>query len=231
MKLLSTFSSSSRRRDWIPRAEGGTAPRLDRSGHGHRVVRLTGEAGSSTLYFHDNAFSAAGDADVTRRTASRWATSPRSARGARLDDDRAAGARRLFRPTQAGDLFDGGGGNSGGGRGGLAHRGQRRHGTDRVRSHTRAGSSMPTRRSRSSRTARRRSGRQLPAPAGPGVRAAAAADVSRQADGRPDPRSAVLGDQRRRARPARAQSRACSRSCSRTSRPASRARPASSTAI
>jgi oligogalacturonide lyase len=28
---------------------------------GHRVVRLTGDAGGSTLYFHDNAFSPEGD--------------------------------------------------------------------------------------------------------------------------------------------------------------------------
>ena len=28
---------------------------------GHRVVRLTGDAGGSTLYFHDNAFSPQGD--------------------------------------------------------------------------------------------------------------------------------------------------------------------------
>jgi oligogalacturonide lyase len=36
-------------RDWIDRATG------------HRVVRLTDEAGGSTLYFHDNAFSPQGD--------------------------------------------------------------------------------------------------------------------------------------------------------------------------
>ena len=30
---------------------------------GHRVVRLTGEAGGSTLYFHDNAFSPDGRHD------------------------------------------------------------------------------------------------------------------------------------------------------------------------
>ena len=28
---------------------------------GHRIVRLTGDAGGSTLYFHDNAFSPEGD--------------------------------------------------------------------------------------------------------------------------------------------------------------------------
>src|SRR6266850_8330136 len=28
---------------------------------GHRVVRLTGDAGGSTLYFHDNAFTPEGD--------------------------------------------------------------------------------------------------------------------------------------------------------------------------
>ena len=28
---------------------------------GHRVVRLTGDAGGATLYFHDNAFSPQGD--------------------------------------------------------------------------------------------------------------------------------------------------------------------------
>ena len=37
------------RRDWIDPATG------------HRIVRLSDEPGSSTLYFHDNAFSAAGD--------------------------------------------------------------------------------------------------------------------------------------------------------------------------
>src|SRR5688572_1818067 len=35
--------------DWIDQATG------------HRVVRLTGETGGSTLYFHDNAFSPGGD--------------------------------------------------------------------------------------------------------------------------------------------------------------------------
>jgi hypothetical protein len=33
---------------------------------GHRVVRLSDEAGSSTLYFHDNAFSPAGDRMMLR---------------------------------------------------------------------------------------------------------------------------------------------------------------------
>ena len=42
------------RRDWIDPATG------------HRVVRLTDQAGGSTLYFHDNAFSAAGDRMMLR---------------------------------------------------------------------------------------------------------------------------------------------------------------------
>ena len=33
---------------------------------GHRVIRLSDEPGSSTLYFHDNAFSAAGDKMMLR---------------------------------------------------------------------------------------------------------------------------------------------------------------------
>ena len=37
------------RRDWVDPATG------------HRIVRLTGDAGGSTLYFHDNAFSPEGD--------------------------------------------------------------------------------------------------------------------------------------------------------------------------
>src|SRR5688500_19760805 len=36
-------------KDWIDAATG------------HRIVRLTGDAGGSTLYFHDNAFSPEGD--------------------------------------------------------------------------------------------------------------------------------------------------------------------------
>jgi oligogalacturonide lyase len=42
------------RRDWIDPATG------------HRVVRITDQAGGSTLYFHDNAFSAAGDRMMLR---------------------------------------------------------------------------------------------------------------------------------------------------------------------
>jgi hypothetical protein len=42
------------RRDWIDPATG------------HRVIRLTDQAGGSTLYFHDNAFSAAGDRMMLR---------------------------------------------------------------------------------------------------------------------------------------------------------------------
>ena len=41
-------------RDWIDPATG------------HRVVRITDQAGGSTLYFHDNAFSAAGDRMMLR---------------------------------------------------------------------------------------------------------------------------------------------------------------------
>jgi oligogalacturonide lyase len=41
-------------RDWVDRATG------------HRIVRLSDEAGSTTLYFHDNAFSAAGDKMMLR---------------------------------------------------------------------------------------------------------------------------------------------------------------------
>ena len=66
MKLLSTIlvvvaaatgfhaQKEEPRREWIDPATG------------HRIVRLTDEAGSSTLYFHDNAFSAAGDKMMLR---------------------------------------------------------------------------------------------------------------------------------------------------------------------
>jgi hypothetical protein len=42
------------RRDWIDPASG------------HRVIRISDDPGSSTLYFHDNAFSAAGDRMMLR---------------------------------------------------------------------------------------------------------------------------------------------------------------------
>ena len=42
-------STQSPPRDWIDPATG------------HRIVRLTDDAGGSTLYFHDNAFSPEGD--------------------------------------------------------------------------------------------------------------------------------------------------------------------------
>src|SRR5262245_54495920 len=42
------------RREWIDSATG------------HRVIRLSDDPGSSTLYFHDNAFSAAGDRMMLR---------------------------------------------------------------------------------------------------------------------------------------------------------------------
>jgi oligogalacturonide lyase len=41
-------------------AQGGSKDWID-AATGHRIVRLTGEAGGSTLYFHDNAFSPEGD--------------------------------------------------------------------------------------------------------------------------------------------------------------------------
>ena len=42
------------RRDWVDPATG------------HRVIRISDDPGSSTLYFHDNAFSAAGDRMMLR---------------------------------------------------------------------------------------------------------------------------------------------------------------------
>src|SRR5438105_9112148 len=42
-------SEEAERKDWID------------ADTGHRVVRLSGDAGGSTLYFHDNAFSPEGD--------------------------------------------------------------------------------------------------------------------------------------------------------------------------
>ena len=43
------LSQAPQPRDWVDPATG------------HRIVRLTGDAGGSTLYFHDNAFSPEGD--------------------------------------------------------------------------------------------------------------------------------------------------------------------------
>lgn len=44
------LSQAPQPRDWVDPATG------------HRIVRLTGDAGGSTLYFHDNAFSPEGNA-------------------------------------------------------------------------------------------------------------------------------------------------------------------------
>ena len=41
-------------------AQGGPKEWIDPQ-TGHRIVRLTGDAGGSTLYFHDNAFSPDGE--------------------------------------------------------------------------------------------------------------------------------------------------------------------------
>ena len=73
---------------------------------GHRVVRLTGDAGGSTLYFHDNAFSPEGDT-ADRQHAERdrhdRRGEDRHGRGAG-GGDRAARARRLLRAAHARDL-------------------------------------------------------------------------------------------------------------------------------
>jgi oligogalacturonide lyase len=49
VSVASRQSAADAQRDWID------------ADTGHRVVRLTGDAGGSTLYFHDNAFSPRGD--------------------------------------------------------------------------------------------------------------------------------------------------------------------------
>src|SRR5262245_47939918 len=49
VSVASRQSAADVQRDWID------------ADTGHRVVRLTGDGGGSTLYFHDNAFSPRGD--------------------------------------------------------------------------------------------------------------------------------------------------------------------------
>ena len=117
-------------RDWIDPATG------------HRVVRLTDDAGGSTLYFHDNAFSPEGDRLMFN--------TPQRHRGRRRREDRHARTRgpRSSPPARAAGISRDGRARSttraapGGGRGGGADGRQRRHEADargdaRARAHQR----------------------------------------------------------------------------------------------
>ena len=95
------------RRDWIDPATG------------HRVIRLTGQPGSSTLYFHDNAFSAAGDRMMLRTPKGVAVVDVAKIGSATLTlDIVSATARGGYFARRGRDIFlSGGAGNSGGGRG------------------------------------------------------------------------------------------------------------------
>ena len=95
------------RRDWIDPATG------------HRVIRLTDQPGSSTLYFHDNAFSAAGDRMMLRTPKGVAVVDVAKIGGAALTlDIVSATARGGYFARRGRDIFlSGGAGNSGGGRG------------------------------------------------------------------------------------------------------------------
>jgi oligogalacturonide lyase len=95
------------RRDWIDPATG------------HRVIRLTDQPGSSTLYFHDNAFSAAGDRMMLRTPKGVAVVDVAKIGSAPLTlDIVSATARGGYFARRGRDIFlSGGAGNSGGGRG------------------------------------------------------------------------------------------------------------------
>ena len=133
MKWLSTFlglaaaatgfhaQTEESRRDWIDPATG------------HRVIRLTDQPGSSTLYFHDNAFSAAGDRMMLRTPKGIAVVDVAKIGSATLTlDIVSATGRGGYFARRGRDIYlSGGAGNSGGGRGGeLLDRRQRRHAGD-----------------------------------------------------------------------------------------------------
>ena len=95
------------RRDWIDPATG------------HRVIRLTDQPGSSTLYFHDNAFSAAGDRMMLRTPKGIAVVDVAKIGSATLTlDIVSATARGGYFARRGRDIYlSGGAGNSGGGRG------------------------------------------------------------------------------------------------------------------
>jgi len=95
------------RRDWIDPATG------------HRVIRLTDQPGSSTLYFHDNAFSAAGDRMMLRTPKGIAVVDVAKIGSATLAlDIVSATGRGGYFARRGRDIYlSGGAGNSGGGRG------------------------------------------------------------------------------------------------------------------
>ena len=102
MKLLSTIlvvvaaatgfhaQKEEPRRDWVDPATG------------HRVIRLSDEPGSSTLYFHDNAFSAAGDRMMLRtpKGIAVVDVAKIGSAGADAGHRQCHGPRRLLRPAR-----------------------------------------------------------------------------------------------------------------------------------
>jgi len=119
MRLLSTivacFSAATvfqapkadDRRDWVDPATG------------HRVVRISEEPGSTTLYFHDNAFSAAGDRMMLRTPKGIAVVEVAAIGRARLTPQLvSASARGGYFARHGRDIYLGAAaGNSGGGRG------------------------------------------------------------------------------------------------------------------
>ncbi len=95
------------RRQWIDPATG------------HRVVRLSEEPGSTTLYFHDNAFSASGDKLMLRtpKGIAVIAVAKIGTESAPLDIVSATGRGGYFARRGRDIYLSAGAGNSGGGRG------------------------------------------------------------------------------------------------------------------
>jgi oligogalacturonide lyase len=119
MKLLSTIllvvaaatafhaQKEEPRREWVDPATG------------HRVIRLTDEPGGSTLYFHDNAFSAAGDRMMLRTPKGIAVVDVAKIGSATLPlEIVSATARGGYFARRGRDIYlSAGAGNSGGGRG------------------------------------------------------------------------------------------------------------------
>jgi oligogalacturonide lyase len=111
--LLATLSVGTQaqreepRREWIDPATG------------HRIIRLTDEPGSSTLYFHDNAFSAAGDRMMLRTPKGVVGVDVATIGSATLKLDLvSASGRGGYFARRGRDIYlSAGAGNSGGGRG------------------------------------------------------------------------------------------------------------------
>ena len=183
------LSQTPLQKDWVDPATG------------HRIVRLTGDAGGSTLYFHDNAFSPEGDTLMFNTPSGIAVVDVAKIGSAGLEPE-------IVGPTVRGGYFARRTreiyyGSAGGDR--RPRSTSTRNG--RATCSTRAASSTPTKRCRSSRMARPSTptANTLARRCGPSCRNCNGCFPGKQ-NGRPHARSAVFRQERRRAGASRAES-------------------------